>query len=115
VMYGGRIMEQAGVVDAFYRPSNPYTQGLLRSMPSAATAELYSIPGQPPVPGSYPEGCRFHPRCPYCIDECKEGVIALADISSTQQSRCVRAGDLELNDAPPPSDRRDGPGDGDGP
>ena len=68
VMYAGRVVEQAIAADLFHRPSHPYTDGLLRSMPAMAarTGQLHSIPGHPPMVGAFPTGCRFHPRCVRC-------------------------------------------------
>ncbi len=65
VMYAGRIVE-IGPVDAiFANPRHPYTAALLQSIPrvDAADRRLDTIPGQPPLPGAFPSGCAFHPRC----------------------------------------------------
>ena len=66
VMYGGRIVESAPVVDLFSRPRHPYTVGLLRSLPRIDSVDerLVPIQGQPPIPAKLPSGCSFHPRCP---------------------------------------------------
>lgn len=74
VMYAGRIVEQASARRFFSAPLHPYSQGLLASLPSVAgvRAELNSIPGTPPRPGSFPPGCRFHPRCPLATERCKQ-------------------------------------------
>jgi oligopeptide/dipeptide ABC transporter ATP-binding protein len=77
VMYAGRIVEEGTIEDIFLRPSHPYTIGLLASLPSIEGRErrLYSIPGQPPLLDSLPEGCSFRPRCaigsdrPLCAEE----------------------------------------------
>jgi peptide/nickel transport system ATP-binding protein len=65
VMYGGRLVEVAGVEDVFARHRHPYTVGLLASLPrlEGATEELYSIPGQPPGLNDRPTGCVFNARC----------------------------------------------------
>jgi len=66
VMYGGRIVEEAPVRDIFYDPQHPYTHGLLRATPrldEAITAELRTIPGQPPDLQHLPPGCAFCERC----------------------------------------------------
>jgi peptide/nickel transport system ATP-binding protein len=68
VMYAGRIVERATVETVFAAPQHPYTWGLLRSIPSLASAEderLIPIEGQPPSLIAVPSGCSFHPRCPY--------------------------------------------------
>jgi peptide/nickel transport system ATP-binding protein len=103
VMYGGKVMEQSGVVDLFHRPAHPYTEGLLRSMPfgagataRTASSRLYSIAGHPPIAGQFPDGCRFHPRCPYAADACRTGDVELVWAQPMQLSRCVRIGELTL-------------------
>ncbi|MBP1755142.1 MAG: ABC-type dipeptide/oligopeptide/nickel transport system, ATPase component [Firmicutes bacterium] len=74
VMYAGQIVEEAEVHQLFKRPEHPYTQALLKSIPSIrddATRELVSIGGV--VPEHYDQlvGCRFANRCPYAGEECK--------------------------------------------
>ncbi len=67
VMYLGRIVEHGSVRDVLKRPRHPYTQGLLRSIPSLQSARrLASIPGTVPALSAIPPGCPFHPRCPPC-------------------------------------------------
>jgi peptide/nickel transport system ATP-binding protein len=66
VMYAGRIVESASVFDLYAKPSMPYTQGLLDSIPRLDrphTDRLSAIPGQPPSMISLPQGCSFAPRC----------------------------------------------------
>jgi oligopeptide/dipeptide ABC transporter ATP-binding protein len=72
VMYAGRHVESGPVRDIFNKPSHPYTQALLRSVPSMKedVERLYSIEGQPPALWDLPEGCRFAPRCPHAHDRC---------------------------------------------
>src|SRR5215510_8272218 len=73
VMYAGRAIETGSVRDIFNRPSHPYTQALLDSVPKLeeSTARLYSIEGQPPLLWNLPPGCRFAPRCPYTEARCE--------------------------------------------
>ena len=98
VLYGGRVMEQAGIEDLYFRPTHPYTEGLLNAMPQIGprSGRLASIPGSTPVPSSLPPGCAFSPRCPYVVDACREGVIPLAEVGGGRLSRCVRTGELAL-------------------
>ena len=64
VMYAGRIVEEAPVVELFRNPRHPYTRGLLASMPGgAAGTRLKAIPGTVPPLGQLPRGCAFAPRC----------------------------------------------------
>ena len=73
VMYAGRIVEEAGVDDIFYKPRHPYTLGLLQSIPrlnEERGASLTPIEGQPPDLAHLPPGCSFRPRCPYAFARC---------------------------------------------
>ena len=74
VMYAGKIVEQADVVDLFDNPHHPYTEALLKSVPDLDEdlEFLPSIEGQPPSLDDLPEGCAFAPRCPYAFDRCSE-------------------------------------------
>jgi len=79
VMYAANVVEQAEVHDLFNRPQHPYTWGLMGSLPrlEADVERLTQIPGQPPSLLRPPNGCRFHPRCPYVMEVCKTTVPAL--------------------------------------
>jgi oligopeptide/dipeptide ABC transporter ATP-binding protein len=72
VMYAGKIVEQADVVELFDNPQHPYTEALLKSVPNLDEDIdfLPSIEGQPPTLDDLPEGCAFAPRCPYAFDKC---------------------------------------------
>ncbi|MDB5076249.1 MAG: oligopeptide/dipeptide transporter, ATPase subunit [Chloroflexi bacterium] len=66
VMYAGRFVEQSMVDEIFYRPTHPYTEALLESVPRPDRLErgiLPSIPGSPPNLARLPAGCSFEPRC----------------------------------------------------
>jgi peptide/nickel transport system ATP-binding protein len=73
VMYAAKIVEHANVYDLFNRPQHPYTWGLMGSLPriDRDVERLTQIPGQPPSLLRPPNGCRFHPRCPYVMEVCK--------------------------------------------
>ena len=79
VMYAANVVEQAEVHDLFNRPQHPYTWGLMGSLPRLETdvERLTQIPGQPPSLLRPPNGCRFHPRCPYVMEVCKTTVPEL--------------------------------------
>lgn len=67
VMYGGRVVEQAPVKELLSNPRHPYTQGLLKAVPSikgTTVDELHTIPGRVPPPAEW-NGCAFHERCPH--------------------------------------------------
>jgi len=68
-----RVAEQAPVDNLFQRPHHPYTWGLLGSLPrlDINVERLTQIQGQPPSLLNPPQGCRFHPRCPYVMEICK--------------------------------------------
>jgi len=74
VMYAGRIVESAPVVELYDRPLHPYTQALIASVPAAdkRVERLFSIEGQPPTLHNLPPGCLFKPRCAYQSDECEK-------------------------------------------
>src|SRR5213595_872449 len=74
VMYAAEVVEQGPVNQIFSRPHMPYTWGLLGSLPrlDLETERLVQITGQPPSLLRPPAGCRFHPRCPYVMDVCKQ-------------------------------------------
>ena len=83
VMYAAEVVEQGPVNQIFSRPHMPYTWGLLGSLPrlDAETERLVQITGQPPSLLRPPSGCRFHPRCPYVMDKCKQIDPPLTPIS----------------------------------
>ncbi len=77
VMYASQAIERADVMTLFDACSHPYTQGLFASRPTLETAKgsLKPIKGTVPQLKHYPEGCRFHPRCPYVMDMCRHGSV----------------------------------------
>ena len=90
VMYAGVIAEQGEVARIFHDPRHPYTQGLLASLPSRAKRgkTLHSIPGTVPNPAYKPEGCPFHPRCPFAIETCRSQFPEMCDYGGGHLSRC---------------------------
>jgi len=73
VMYAGRVVEEADVLELFERPRHPYTAGLLRSRPrlDVAGGRLVPIEGSVPDAFAQPPGCAFHPRCPHAVERCR--------------------------------------------
>ncbi|RXZ80419.1 ABC transporter ATP-binding protein [Paenibacillaceae bacterium] len=90
VMYAGRIVEQGNVRELFRSPVHPYTQGLLKSIPtlSAASKRLYSISGQVPPAGEHGPGCAFAPRCAHAMERCHQAAPQLAWLSASHASSC---------------------------
>ncbi|WP_299784025.1 ABC transporter ATP-binding protein [uncultured Roseobacter sp.] len=73
VMYAGQLAELGPVRDVLTAPHHPYTDGLMGSTPLASRGKdrLHQIPGAMPRLDALPEGCAFHPRCPYVQDACR--------------------------------------------
>jgi oligopeptide/dipeptide ABC transporter ATP-binding protein len=92
VMYAGRAVESGPVRDIFNHPSHPYTQALLRSVPSMDedVERLYSISGQPPALWDLPEGCRFAARCPHADDQCRRDYPPSFSVSNGHGANCWR-------------------------
>ncbi len=89
-MYAGRIVELGDVEDIFYHPRHPYTLGLLQSVPTI-TGEfenLSSIKGSPPDLIDLPSGCKFHPRCPFATEVCKQVDPPLVAVERDHQVAC---------------------------
>ena len=91
VMYAGKIVEQADVMQLFENPAHPYTEALLQSVPDLDTNVdlLPSIEGQPPSLDDLPEGCSFAPRCPYVFEKCSEYPPEFS-VGTDQVARCWR-------------------------
>ena len=90
VMYAGRVMERGAKREILRAPAHPYTEALLKCQPGAAktTALLPAIPGQPPAATAFPEGCRFHPRCPRAAAQCRERQPELRPLASERMAAC---------------------------
>jgi oligopeptide transport system ATP-binding protein len=91
VMYGGKIFEHAPTLELFARPANPYTKGLLKSVPDPTVSnrgELYQIPGLPPDPANLPPGCPFAPRCDKVQDICRSEFPPLVQVAPGRESLC---------------------------
>jgi len=98
VMYLGRIVERGPVREIMKTPRHPYTQGLLKSLPSLAQVKerLPSIDGSVPSLTEIPTGCPFHPRCPYAkAGLCDAGTPPpLETLSETRAAACLRVHEL---------------------
>ncbi len=93
VMYAGRVVERADVATLFRRPGHPYTIGLMASIPKLTVDqdELPVVEGTVPNPMMQPQGCRFHPRCPFAVDDCRRIDPALTAIAPGHEVACLRA------------------------
>ena len=96
VMYAGKVFEQAPTSELFARPGNPYTRGLLRSVPDplAEKGTLYLIPGQPPDVAHLPTGCPFAPRCERAEDICRREFPPFVQLNANHYSLCHFANEV---------------------
>jgi oligopeptide/dipeptide ABC transporter ATP-binding protein len=91
VMYAGRIMESAAVRELYTGRHNPYTRGLLDSLPKTGADRphrLTAIPGLPPDPLAMPGGCPFAPRCSHVQDHCHSARPDLRITAEHHRSAC---------------------------
>jgi oligopeptide/dipeptide ABC transporter ATP-binding protein len=90
VMYAGKIVEHASVKELFANPRHPYTIGLFNSLPKVRETRerLATIPGQVPAATRLPSGCRFHPRCPFVMEKCREEGPPLLEAGEKHHSAC---------------------------
>jgi oligopeptide transport system ATP-binding protein len=90
VMYAGKIFEQAKTSELFARPGNPYTKGLLKSVPdpTAEQGKLYQIPGSPPDVAHLKPGCPFAPRCERAEDICRQEFPPFVELTPDHHSLC---------------------------
>ncbi len=92
VAYAGKAVEYADVVTIFKKPLHPYTRALYNSIPSMTATHkhrLEVIQGMVPNPLEFPPGCRFHPRCQYALDICREQEPGLVDMGDGHLVRCL--------------------------
>ncbi len=94
IMYAGKIVEEAPVVELYESPLHPYTRGLLRSIPplEGDAERLESIPGEVPDLINLPPGCNFSPRCDLADERCWKSVPELVEIRRGHRVACFRAG-----------------------
>src|SRR2546428_10962413 len=96
VMYAGKVFEQAPTAELFACPGNPYTKGLLRSVPDPTVEQeqLYQIPGLPPDLANLPAGCPFAPRCDRVEDICRREFPPFVELKAAHYSLCHFAKDV---------------------
>ena len=91
VMYAGKVFEAAPTSELFATPANPYTKGLLKSVPDPAHddgSDLYQIPGLPPDVAHLPPGCPFAERCDRAEDICTREFPPFVQINENHHSLC---------------------------
>jgi oligopeptide/dipeptide ABC transporter ATP-binding protein len=94
VMYLGRIVEIGTVQEVTKTPRHPYTQALLSVVPvpnPRLRKKRIILQGETPNPIDLPSGCRFHPRCPVAIDECRQTDPPLFPMSQSHRAACLLA------------------------
>lgn len=96
VMYAGKVFEQAPTRELFAVPGNPYTKGLLRSVPdpTAEQGKLYQIPGLPPDVAHLKPGCPFAPRCDRVAEICRREFPPFVQLNAEHYSLCHFAADV---------------------
>jgi oligopeptide/dipeptide ABC transporter ATP-binding protein len=101
VLYSGQVMETGPAGTLLTQPRHPYTQGLIRSLPSLdqRADALHVIPG-----------CPFHPRCEHAQDACRIGTVSLREVAPAHATACLRAADIwqlpQLGAQPDPAPAR---------
>ncbi len=91
VMYAGRVVEKATTSQLFARPTHPYTQALLHSLPGRGSehrSALHQIGGTPPDPTRLEAGCPFRVRCPYAEEQCALAEPELIDRGDGSSAAC---------------------------
>jgi oligopeptide/dipeptide ABC transporter ATP-binding protein len=93
ILYAARVMERSTSAELFAHPLNPYTQGLLASIPGIDGRQhrrLQAIAGSIPSAAAPPSGCRFHPRCAQAIDDCARVDPPLEEKAPGHYAACIR-------------------------
>jgi peptide/nickel transport system ATP-binding protein len=97
VLYAGQVCEIARTEELFENPRHPYTEALLAAVPRLDMRKnLRVIPGNIPNLIEPPTGCRFHPRCKYTTEKCKNEVPILEELSSGHRCACWEAKNIQL-------------------
>ncbi len=92
VLYGGEIVEYGSKREVFKDPCHPYTIGLFGAIPDMTSKgdRLTPVEGIMPEPSDLPPGCKFHTRCPYATDICREGDVPVVNLGGTHTCQCHR-------------------------
>ena len=106
VMYAGKVFESGSTVEIFARPANPYTRGLLLSVPDVTAmdrGDLYQIRGLPPDVAHLPPGCPFAPRCDRAEARCREAAPPMVQVAPGHFSLCHFADEVYATPAGRPA------------
>jgi len=93
IMYAGKVVEIGSKDEIVFKPLHPYTQSLLRAVPSIESEEISPIPGEVPDLRNLPKGCMFHPRCPYAMDICKNQEPPMYTLENGHKVACFLYGE----------------------
>jgi peptide/nickel transport system ATP-binding protein len=90
VMYAGKVVEKANVIELFANPKHPYTKGLLDAIPKIdeKKEKLGSIQGTVPSPENMPVGCRFFDRCEYALEKCNTMSPPTFEVKENHSTAC---------------------------
>jgi peptide/nickel transport system ATP-binding protein len=92
IMYSGKIVEVGGVQEVIRGPLHPYTQALIEAVPDPDPQNRFrerKVPaGEAPDPTNVPTGCRYHPRCPFTMDECRAQEPPLLEANPGRSVAC---------------------------
>jgi len=101
ILYAGKLVEEGDTRTILKTPQHPYTQYLIQSLPDLDTrAARVSIPGRPPALDHPPNGCRFHPRCPHVMEQCRTIVPDMIELGAGHRAACHLLTEGVTNAAP---------------
>jgi peptide/nickel transport system ATP-binding protein len=90
IMYLGRVVESGPTEEIFAAPNHPYTQALLKEVPSldVRKKDFVAVSGEIPSPLNPPSGCHFHPRCPHATEKCRSVPPVIKQIAPLRYASC---------------------------
>lgn len=106
VMYAGRLVEIGATDDIMNSPKHPYTQALLKSVPTLESKELQPPTGETPSLLHPPSGCKYHPRCPYVMDICRTQDPELATVENGKVACWLYPSPTIIQTTPAPQEKK---------